>query len=122
MKRPFPKYYENDLQGERVMTSLYMNKDLWHEFKILAARENRPATAIINEIMHEYLKTHKEGNPQHLLTNYTDDEDFLGFPAMSIKTIKKREYLKKMPEDMKLQMKYHLQEWEGMLKENGILD
>jgi len=118
MKKPFPKYYEEKMQGERVMTSINFNKDLWHEFKILAARESRPASVIINEIMYDYLEVHKEGNPQHLLTNYTDNEDFMGFPAIALSPENKRKYLKRMPEDMKVELQGHVQSWLGMIKES----
>jgi len=91
--------------------------DLKHELDILAARESRTIKEIITEQIKDYVKTHKEGNPQHLITSSMDNEDFLGFPAMAIKTQNKRTYLKKMPEKLRHEMKYHLQEWIGMLKE-----
>lgn len=99
------------------LLNLELNEEIHQELKLLAARESRSIKDIVTEQITEYIKVHKEGNPQHLITSSMENEDFMGFPAMAIKTHNKRAYLKKMPEDLKLEMKYHLQEWEGMLKE-----
>jgi len=102
--------------GEKLLNFM-LDEEVHKELKLLAAREGRSIKDILIEQIKDYVKIHKEGNPQHLLSNYTDNEDFLGFPSMAIKTQNKRTYLKKMPEKMREQMKYHLQEWVGMLKE-----
>jgi len=94
-----------------------ISKDLRNELKIMAARESRKMAEIIIEQIENYIKVHKEGNPQHLLTAYTDNEDFMGFPAMAISDQNKRIYLQKMPEDMREQMMFHLQSWSAFLKE-----
>jgi len=99
------------------LMNFQISDELHNELKIMAARENRKMGEIIIEQVEDYVKTHKEGNPQHLLTLYQENEDFMGFPAMAIKTQNKRSYLKKTPEKMRQEMKYHLQEWIGMLKE-----
>ena len=101
------------LQFTRGLASDKMNQEL----KLLAAREGKTVREILTEQALEYVKIHKEGNPQHLLTQYQENEDFLGFPAMSINTEAKKNYLKKMPKDMIQEMAYHLQEWEGFLKQ-----
>jgi len=104
------------------LVNFYLEENRHQDFKILATREGRSMTEILAELIEEYLKKHMEGNPQHLLTSYTDNEDFIGFPTITLSPENKREYLKKMPEDMKIELMYNVQEWVGMLKENGILD
>jgi len=91
--------------------------ELKHELDILSARESRTIKEIVTEQIEVYVKTHKEGNPQHLLTQYQDNEDFMGFPAMAISDQNKRIYLQKMPEDMREAMMFHLQSWSAFLKE-----
>ena len=72
-----------------------MPEKLKRELKILASREGRTIKEILNEQTAKYVKVHKEGNPQHLMTNFTENEDFTGFPAMGIDFLKKKSYIKK---------------------------
>ena len=99
------------------LTNFFLEDNLHQDFKILATREGRSIKDILTELIEDYIKQHKEGNPQHLLTNYTNNEDFLGFPAIALSPENKRKYLKKMPEDMKIELLFNVQEWLGMLKE-----
>jgi len=96
---------------------LNLDKELQHELKLLAVRESRSIKEILIEQIENYIKVHKEGNPQHLITQFQDNEDFMGFPAMAIKTQNKRDYVGKMPEDMRNQLRYHIQEWVGIFNE-----
>jgi len=95
-----------------------MDDDLKHELDILAARESRTIKEIVIEQIENYIKTHKEGNPQHLLTQYQANEDFLGFPAIALSPQNKKKYIEKMPKKMIEDLQYHVQEWNGMLKES----
>jgi len=99
------------------LTNFFLEDNLHQDFKILAAREGRSIKEIITELIEDYLKKHMEGNPQHLITKYSENEDFMGFPAIALNPQNKRSYLKKMPEDMKIELLYNVQEWLGMLKE-----
>jgi len=103
------------------LTNFFLEDNLHQDFKILAAREGRSVKDILTELIEDYLKTHLEGNPQHLITQFSNNEDFMGFPAMSIKIENKRKYFKKMPEDLKQELLYHIQEWQGVFKKNGLL-
>lgn len=69
--------------------------ELKKEFKILAVREGKSMKDIIIEVLGEYVKIHKDGNPQHLITNFSENEDFKGFPSMGIDYNKKKQYTKK---------------------------
>lgn len=99
------------------LTNFFLEDNLHQDFKIIAAREGRSIKDILTELIEDYLKQHMEGNPQHLLTSYTENEDFIGFPNITISPQNKRSYLKTMPEDMKAELLYNVQEWLGMLKE-----
>lgn len=99
------------------LTNFFLEDNLHQDIKILAAREGRSVKDILTELVEDYLKQHMEGNPQHLLTSYTENEDFIGFPNITLSAHNKRKYLKKMPEDMKIELLYNVQEWLGMLKE-----
>jgi len=99
------------------LTNFFLEDNLHQDIKILAAREGRSVKDILTELVEDYLKKHMNGNPQHLLTSYTQNEDFIGFPNITLSPEHKRSYLKKMPEDMKIELLYNVQEWLGMLKE-----
>jgi len=100
------------------LMNFQITEELHTELKIMAARESRKMAEIITEQVENYIKVHKEGNPQHLITSSMDNEDFLGFPAIALSPENKRKYLKKMPEDMKIELQGHVQSWLGMIKES----
>ena len=99
------------------MTTFVFEALLLEEFRGLCQREGKSMKEHFEEYMKDHVKTHKEGNPQHLITHYSNNEDFLGFPAIALSPQNKRSYLKKMPEDMRIELLYNVQEWLGMLKE-----
>jgi len=72
-----------------------IDDDLKKELDILCAREGRTLKDIVIEQIKDYVKTHKEGNPQHIMDKFLADEDFVGFPAVGINKEKKQEYVKK---------------------------
>jgi len=99
------------------MTSFIFEATLLEEFRGLCQREGRSMKQHFEDYMKDHVKVHKEGNPQHLITSSMENEDFMGFPAIALSPQNKRKYLKKMPEDMKQELYYNVQEWLGMLKE-----
>jgi len=90
--------------------------DLRQELKILAARDGTTIREIIIEQLRDYLKKHKDGNPQHLLTNFLENGDFMGFPSMAIDLDKKKKWLKSAPKDLISELNYNIQEWQGEIK------
>jgi len=92
------------------------------ELDILSKREGRTLKEIMSELIKEYVKTHKEGNPQHLILKFMENEDFTGFPAMAIDYSKKKEYvLKFLQEDGKLnklgrELWGHVSQWQLQLE------
>ena len=87
------------------------------KFQDLARREGTKMSPLLMSLIEDYVSKHQEGNPQHLITHFSNNEDFLGFPAIALNPENKRSYLKTMPEDMKAELLYNVQEWLGMLKE-----
>ena len=65
------------------------------ELQVLAVREGRTIKDIINEQVENYVKIHKHGNPQHLITSYQKNESFVGLPALGIDFKNKKSYIKK---------------------------
>ena len=86
------------------------------ELKELAARESKTIKEIVIEQIINYIKIHKEGNPQHLITNYTENEDFLGFPSMALDISHKKAYVGKMDAKLAQQLFYHVEEWYALLQ------
>lgn len=71
----------------------YMPDELKTELHIQARREGRTVKDIINELVGKYLEVHKDGNPQHLITKFQENEDFVGFPAIAIDYQAKKDYI-----------------------------
>jgi hypothetical protein len=99
----------------------YMPKSLKTEIRIIAAREGKSIKEIMNEISAEYAKGHKEGNDQHLITSFQEDEDMVGYPSMATSYDKKKAYVKKhCQEDGKLTdfgkiLFGHISQWHSVL-------
>lgn len=98
------------------LCNFYIDEKLHYELKMLAAREGRSITDILNELSLDYVKMHKEGNPQHLITSYLKNGQFIGFPNISIKTLDKKNYVKNMDKKMIKELYIHVCEWEGIVK------
>lgn len=73
--------------------NFFLDDDVKKELSLLALREGRTLKDILNEQAKEYVKVHKEGNPQHELTSFINNEDFIGFPSIAITPEKKRQYI-----------------------------
>ena len=100
----------------------YMPKSLKAELKIISARENKSIKEILNEQTSEFVKAHKDGNEQHLITSSMENEDFVGFPSMAIDYRKKKSYSSKYLQkdgrlnDMGKQMWGHVSQWQAILE------
>jgi hypothetical protein len=93
------------------IVNFFLNEEKKKELDMLAVREGRTLKAIFTELIEEYIKIHKEGNPQHLITSFQDNEDFMGFPSMAITLENKRKYLDKLDPRMINELFWHIQEW-----------
>ena len=104
--------------SEEKLVNFHINAELYHELKILAAREGRKIKDILAEEIAKYVKIHKKGNPQHLMTSFTDNEDFVGFPSMAIDNINKEIWLDKNPK-LNDELAGRVQEWVFIYKKRG---
>ena len=92
------------------------------ELKIIASRERKSKAALIMEIIEEYVLAHKEGNSQHLLTSFVENEDFVGFPSVALDLRAKREYVAKHLQtkgrinDLGSKLYGHIDEWQRELQ------
>jgi len=59
---------------------LKLPDNLWKNLKIQAAKEGISMRQIIETELTEYLKTHKDGNPQYTIDQFKDP-DFIACPA-----------------------------------------
>ena len=92
---------------------------MYIEFEEVCSREGRSASEVITELIKEYTKIHKNGNPQHLLSSFQNNEDFIGFPSMATKLKDKRKYVQKVltkNPKLKQEMKDHLTQWKGIIE------
>ena len=101
---------------------VYLEEEVAKEFKILATREGKKIKQLHKDIILEYVKTHKEGNPQHLIQQWLENEDFTGLPAMGISLDNKKSYTAKhlikeqRLTDLGQQAWGHVCEWYTILK------
>ena len=94
------KYFEPKHQGPRTMTTFQIDKDLWTDFKVLMARENRPAGNALTEMIEKYLKEHGDGNPQFTLEQF-EDPNFIACPAFYRDGLAWESYMKQAtPEEL----------------------
>lgn len=102
----------------------FMPKALKLELQLLAKREGKTLKEILNEQAADYVKVHKEGNPQHLMLKFLENEDFKGFPAMGIDYLNKKNYIKKyLQKDGKLnklgqELWGHVSQWQSELQKH----
>jgi len=80
-------------EEEEKLFNFYMEKSTKTELLIIAARDGSSLKEILNGLAKDYVKKHKEGNDQILLTSYTENEDFAGFPSMGIDYVNKKNYI-----------------------------
>jgi len=73
-----------------ILLNFQIDEDLHKELKLLAIREGKSLKDILVEQVTTYIKVHKEGNPQHLITTWTENMDIIGFPEIGIDLDKKK--------------------------------
>lgn len=89
------------------------------ELKKIALREGTTLRELLNKAALEYAQAHKEGNSQHLLDSFQNNEDFAGFPSIALDLKGKRKYIAKvLTKDTKLKQRMtdHLDQWSGILR------
>ena len=72
-----------------------IDEEIKKEFQIILARNNLTIKDVLTGMVIDYNKIHKEGNDQHLMTSFLENDDFIGFPSLGIDLINKKVYAKK---------------------------
>jgi len=88
-----PRFYK--------ITSLSIPDDkipVFEEFKKIAQREGKSFSALLVEVVEEYVKKHAEGNPVYKLDKWVDNREFVAFPSLGEPARPSR--LRKLPPDM----------------------
>ncbi len=107
---------------EEVEVFMKMPKEQKIELQVIAARDGTTMKEIINDLTKDYVKKHKEGNDQHLMSSYLENEDFTGFPSMGIDFMNKKNYIEKyLQEDGTLnnlgkELWGHVLQWQSELQ------
>jgi len=105
-----------------ILFNFWMPESLKKELHLLAVREGSTMKDILNEQALEYIKKHKNGNPQHLITSSIENDDFVGIPLMALDFINKKRYIKKnLTKDDRLnklgkEVWGHICQWSGELQ------
>ena len=66
----------------RGVITTYNEDDTIKELKEIARREGTSTQEIMRKLMDDYVKNHKEGNSQMLLTSSIEDPAFQAFPTI----------------------------------------
>jgi hypothetical protein len=70
------------------------DEELYNELKMLALKERTTVKGLITDLVAEYVKNHKDGNPQFKLDQF-NDPDFIACPAFYRSPTDWENYIKK---------------------------
>ena len=62
------------------LVNFRMEEDTYQELKMLALKERRPVKVLVSDLIINYVKQHKDGNPQYKLDQF-EDPNFIACPA-----------------------------------------
>lgn len=60
---------------------IHVEEPMWKEFQDICDDERVSATFKIDELLTEYVKNHKNGNPMYKLDKWDDNPEFVATPA-----------------------------------------
>lgn len=83
---------------------LNIDKEKLQDLKVQAAKEGTTVKAIIESTIDEYLKIHKDGNPQYQIDQF-QDPNFMACPAFYRPAQSWEAYIKQADEKEKEQLK-----------------
>lgn len=104
------------------MTSFVLDSQTLDDFKSIITREGKSMKSLIEEFMKDYIKVHKDGNPQHLITSFSENTDFNGFPSIAIDRKNKEKWINLNTVHKKEVEKlfWHIQEYKSLLESKGF--
>lgn len=79
----------------------------YNELKMLALKERKPVKALISSLVDEYIKIHKDGNPQFKIEQFADP-DFIACPAFYRGGDVWENYIKKATDEEKQKLKHQI--------------
>ena len=97
-------------------------EEIYKIFKSICDREGEKVTKKIASMIEEYVKVHKEGNPQHTIDNFVTNEDFYGFPSIAVSKKDKSKCINSdriKTEDL-TKLFWHVQEYKTELEKKGF--
>ena len=62
------------------LVNFRFDEEKYNELKMLALKERKPVKDLVSGLIEEYIKIHKDGNPQFKLEQFADP-DFIACPA-----------------------------------------
>ena len=104
------------------LVNFHLDDKIKQELDILAKREGRTLKEIFTELVDDYLKIHKEGNPQHLMSSYLENTEFDGFPSIAIDRQNKEKWfnLESIQDKDITRLFWHIQEYKTILESRGF--
>ena len=104
------------------LVNFVLDEKLKQELDILSKREGRTLKEIFSELVGDYVKTHKEGNPQHLMDSFLENTDFLGFPSIALSKQNKLKWFDSLSvsDTDKEKLFWHIQEYKSILESMGF--
>lgn len=89
--------------SEKFM-GVYLDEEKIHDFHLLALKERKKLKELHLEIIEDYLKKHKDGNPQFKLDQF-EDPNFMACPAFYRDSFAWESYMKQASPEEKENIK-----------------
>lgn len=86
------------------LVNFRMDEAKYHDLKMLALKERTEVKALLTGLVEEYLKIHKDGNPQFNLDQFADPE-FIACPAFYRDARTWENYIKNSNDEEKQKLK-----------------
>jgi len=77
------------------LVNFYLDVELKKELDIISKRDGKSLKEIYTELSTEFVRDHKDGNDQHTLDSFSENEDFVGFPSVAISYQNKKDYIER---------------------------
>ncbi len=89
------------------LVNFRFDEEKYNELKMLALKERKPIKNLVSSLIDEYIKTHKDGNPQFKLEQFADP-DFIACPAFYRDGRTWEHYISKATDEEKQKLKQQI--------------
>lgn len=86
------------------LVNFRFDEEKYNELKMLALKERKPVKILVSSLIDDYIKTHKDGNPQFKITQF-EDPDFIACPAFYRDARTWENYISKSTDEEKQKLK-----------------